>query len=399
MRRTSSLRIILLGYVVRAPLAGLAWHHLQYVLGLTRLGHDVYYFEDSDDYASCYNPESNVQGTDPSYGLQFLSSALSHLGLQKRWAYYDAHTTQWRGPCADHVLSICATADLCINLSAVNPLRPWLMQVPVRVLLDTDPAFTQVRHLTSAGAFERAARHNVFCSFGENLPTGRSTIPDDGLPWQSTRQPIVLDAWSVTPGPADGPFTSVLVWEAYPALEYAGQRYGSKGDSFLPLLDLPAATGPVFQLAFGSRTQPGRLMQDHGWSVIDPREPTRTLARYERFIQTSKAEFSVAKHGYVVSRSGWFSERSAAYLASGRPVIAQDTGFREWMRVGEGVVPFADRQQALAAIDEINRSYKRHCSAAREVAREYFAAEDVLARLVDRVMVPVTQSRADRQRR
>ena len=136
------LRIIVLGYIVRGPLGGLAWHHLQYVLGLVELGHDVIFVEDSDDYPACYDPARNVVDTDPSYGLDFTARTFERVGLGQRWAYYDAHTTRWLGPCAGQVLSLCASADLLLNLSGVNPLRPWLLQIPARALVDTDPVFT-----------------------------------------------------------------------------------------------------------------------------------------------------------------------------------------------------------------------------------------------------------------
>ena len=385
-RVSSGLRIVVLGYVVRAPLAGLAWHYLQYVLGLARLGHEVYFVEDSDDYPSCYNPESLAFGIDPGYGLQFLSDCLTELDAPARWAYYDSHRDAWHGPDAAHIHEILKGADLCLNISGVNPLRPWLMEIPVRALVDTDPAFTQIRHLESPDARARAERHTAFFSFGEEIPTGRATVPNDGLPWQPTRQPIVLASWPVTPGHPDGRFTSVLVWEAYPAVEHAGRRYGAKSDSFAPFLALPARTGPIFELAFGSRTAPGQLMSDHGWTLVNPLHVSRTLERYRRFLQTSKAEFSIAKHGYVVSRSGWFSERSAAYLASGRPVVAQETGFSDWLPTGHGVVPFSTLDEALSAIASVNDRYEAHCGAARDLAAAFFDSAAVLTRLVDAAM-------------
>ena len=307
----------MLGYLVRGPLGGLAWHHLQYVLGLARLGHDVVFLEDSDDFPSCYNPITNVRAsTDPGYGLAFATQTFERTGLGGCWAYYDAHTAQWLGPLADGAREFCGMADLCLNLSGMNPVRPWLEGIPVRALIDTDPAFTQIRHLTDPEARERARQHTAFFTFAENLPARRSTIPDDGLPWRATRQPVVLDAWPVTPGPAGGKFTSVMLWESYDAQRYNGRRYGQKAASFTPYLDLPRRTGRIFELAVGSSAAPGLMLEDHGWDVIDPREPTRDPWAYQRYIQASKAEFGVAKHGYVVSRSGWFSERSAAYLAS-----------------------------------------------------------------------------------
>ena len=142
------MRIIVLGYIVRGPIGGMAWHHLQYVLGLTRLGHDVYFFEDSDDYPSCYDPTTNCMQVDASYGLTFTSRTFNAIGLSEKWAYYDAHTQTWSGPAGSKALEICASADLFLNISGVNPLRDWFEHVPVRVLIDTDPVFLQIAHLT-----------------------------------------------------------------------------------------------------------------------------------------------------------------------------------------------------------------------------------------------------------
>jgi hypothetical protein len=210
------LRIIVLGYIVRGPIGGMAWHHLQYVLGFTRLGHDVFFLEDSDDYDSCYNPLTNAMQTDPSYGLGFAQRCFARLDLAERWAYYDAHTRNWLGPAAGKALELCATADILVNVSGVNPLREWFAKIPVRVLIDTDPVFMQVRHLQNSRAREMAARHTAFLSFGENIGK-TATVPDDCFDWRPTRQPVVLDCWPVTPGPKDGKFTTVMQWESYPS--------------------------------------------------------------------------------------------------------------------------------------------------------------------------------------
>jgi hypothetical protein len=381
------LRIIVLGSIVRLPLGGIAWHHLQYVMGLARLGHDVYFVEDSNDYVwSCYDPTRHVTDRDPTYGLKFAADTFARVGLGDRWAYYDAHTLRWLGPCAEQIQHLCATGDLLLNLGLSNPLRPWTLQLPVRVLIDTDPVFTQIRHATDPDSQGRAVQHTAFLSFGENVGLARSGIPADGLPWQATRQPVVLDAWPVTPGPTHGKFTTVMQWDSYPAREYNGCRYGMKSDSFWPYIDLPESAGPVFELAVGSASAPRALLRSKGWEIRNPLEPTRDPWMYQRYVQQSKAEFSVAKHGYVISRSGWFSERSAAYLASGRPVLLQDTGFSDWLPTGAGVIPFSTPQEALAGVQEISRRYAFHCQAARAIAEEYFDARQVLSHLLTYVM-------------
>jgi len=379
------MRIIVHGYLVRGPLGGIAWHHLQYVLGLRRLGHDVYFIEDSDDYPSCYDPVRNVTDTDPGYGLRFAAAAFSRLGLGARWAYYDAHRRVWHGP-ARRPAELCASGDILLNLSGVTPLRSWVERIPARVFVDTDPVFTQVRHLKEPAARGRAAAHNVFFSFGENIGHPDCTIPVDGFPWQPTRQPVVLDAWKPTPGDGRHPLTSVMQWGSYAPAEHNGTFYGMKAESFGPYLDLPQKCGERFALAIGSRAEPRRHLERHGWSVTDPREATRDPWTYQAFIASSKAEFGIAKHGYVISRSGWFSERSASYLASGRPVVVQETGFSRWLEAPGGVLPFTTPEEALAQLDALNHGYAFRCRAARATAEEYFESGTVLAQLLAAAM-------------
>jgi len=378
------LRIIVLGYIVRCPLGGMAWHHLQYMMGLHDIGHDMYFVEDSDDTPwCCYDPVRGITDADSTYGLQFTARVFKRVGLDNRWAYYDAHTPRWFGPCADRIMEISASADLLLNLSCANPLRPWWMKIPVRALIDTDPVFTQIRNLTDPARRHRSSQHTAFLSFGENIGLSRSAIPADGLPWQATRQPVVLDAWPVTPGSTNGKFTTIMQWDSYSTCEYNGRRYGMKADAFGPYLALPDKAGPIFELAVGSPSAPRPLLRSKGWVVRDPLEPTRDPWTYQRYIQQSKAEFSIAKHGYVVSRSGWFSERSAAYLASGRPVLLQDTGFSDWLPTGAGVIPFSTPEEALAGIQEISSRYEFHCRAARAIVEAYFDARKVLPRLIE----------------
>jgi hypothetical protein len=377
------LRIIVLGYIVRGPLGGLAWHHLQYVMGLSLLGHEVYFVEDSDDYEGCYNPQTGITGSDPSYGLRFAEHSFKMVELQDRWAYYDAHTLCWHGPCAENIMGICEHADVLLNVSGVNPIRPWFGNIPIRVLIDTDPAFTQIRHLNDPAARQLALKHNVFLTFAENFGTEGCVVPDDGLPWQATRQPVVLQAWPVVPAPKDGNFTTVMQWDSYKVREHNGIRYGMKSSSFEPYLDLPRYTDARLELAVGSETAPRKLLKENGWLVCDPLEVTRDLNTYRQYIQRSKAEFSIAKHGYVVTRSGWFSERSANYLASGRPVLVQETGFSSWMNSGAGVIAFNSPDEAIAGIEQIYRNYALHCEAARAVAEAYFDSSMVLTGMIE----------------
>jgi len=383
----TGLRVIVLGYVVRGPLGGFASYHLQYLVGLQRLGHDVYFVEDSDDYPGCYDPRTTDTGIDPTYGLDFAARTFAGAGLADRWAYYDAHAGQWCGPSAARVLDACASAHVLLNVGGANPIRPWLAGIPARAFIDLDPVFTQVRHLTDPASRARAAQHTAFFSVGENIGRRQSSVPDDGLPWQATRQPIVLDLWPVTPGPRGGSFTTVMLWDSYATVEHGGVQYGMKSASYAPYLELPETAGRVFEVAVGSESAPRTLLREKGWRVSDSSSQTRDVCAYRQFIQTSKAEFSVAKQAYVTTRSGWFGDRSVAYLASGRPVLLQDTGFSDWLPARSGLLAFSTPEEAVDRLAEINGRYAFHCQAARAVAEDYFDSRTVLRHLIDRATV------------
>jgi hypothetical protein len=379
------VRILVLGYVVRCPIGGMAWHYAQYAKGLLDLGHDVYFIEDSEDHEwSCYNPVTHEQGIDPEHGLEFAGSVFGRLGLGSRWAYYDAHKGLWRGPCAADAPGICTDAELLLNISGSNPVRPWMEAVPHRVFIDTDPAFEQVRQITVARRAERAAHHNSFFTFGENFGRPACSIPDDGLPWQPTRQPVVLRLWPVAPPPDEARLTTVMQWDSYESREYDGVEYGMKSRSFGEFAHLPGIVDVELELALGSKDAPKDELRARGWHLSNPLEATRDPWTYQEFIQHSLGEFSVAKHGYVVTRSGWFSERTANYLASGRPVIVQDTGFGDWMETGAGVWPVQTADDARAAIDDMLRNYAGHSEAARAIAERSFDSDRVLNDLLDR---------------
>ena len=386
---TQRLRVVVLGYIVRGPVGGMAWHHLNYVLGLHRLGHDVLFIEDSDDSGwSCYNPSTGETGPDPSYGLDFAREAFGRLGLAAHWAYWDQNTGRWLGARAGDAEAWCRTADLLVSVSGINPLRPWTRAIPRRVFIDTDPVFTQIRHLTDAGARARALAHNLFFTFGENFGLPGCTMPDDGLPWVATRQPVVLDAWTALPPPArgDAAFTTVMQWDSYPSREYGGRTFGMKSRSFVEYADLPRLAPVPLELALGGGGAPRAELRVQGWRLSDPLVVARSPWDYQDYIRGSRGEFGVAKHGYASTACGWFSERTACYLASGRPAVVMDTGFSRWLAAGEGVVAFRSPVEALAGIEAIVRDPRRHETAAREIAATYFDSDVVLARLIDAAM-------------
>jgi len=382
--KPGGLRILVLGYIVRGPMGGMTWHHLQYVLGLRQLGHDVFFLEDSGDTEySCYDPKRNVTDADPTFGLAYIRDVFKRVDMADRWAYYDHHTGNWKGPISGNVKAIIASADLLLNLSCSNPIRLWLEDVPVRVLIDTDPVFTQIRNLTDNDRNSLCRKHNVFFTFGENYGKENCTIPVDGFPWKPTRQPVVMQEWPLTKGPGNGNFSTVMKWESYPGKTYNGQYFGMKSESFTPFIDLPSQTKQTLELSMSDHPEVQKELHKKGWKISNSLQLSSNPWAYQKFIQSSKGEFSIAKHGYVQANTGWFSERSTAYLASGRPVICQDTGFGETIKCGEGLVAFKTVDEAVAGLEKVNKSYEKHCKKARDLVEEYFNSKKVLDNLLN----------------
>lgn len=382
--------VVVMGYVVRGPLGGMAWSDLQYVASLRAAGCRVAYVEDSDDYPSCYDPRTNETTTDARYGLSFAQAALADVGAGDAWSYYDAHTRTWHGPLGTRGPDVFAEADVVLNLAGVNPLRGWALDVPVRVLVDQDPAFTQIRNLTDPGRAAHTRSHNAWATFAGCLGDADCSVPDDGVQWVPTRQPVLVDRFPAAPGPASGSFTTVMQWESYPAIELDGRRFGMKSESFETFERLPEHTDERLELAVGAPGPVRERLEAAGWATIDPRGVTRTPAAYEGYIRSSKGELGIAKHGYVASRSGWFSERSLAYMASGRPVVLQDTGFSRWLPTGAGVVAFESVEEAAEGLSAVSADYARHCAAAREIAAEHFDGPRLVTQLLDHAAAGVS---------
>ncbi|RPA68616.1 hypothetical protein EF405_08525 [Cyclobacteriaceae bacterium YHN15] len=378
------LRILVMGYLVRGPIAGMTWHHVQYLLSLKALGHQISYYEDSDDtpYA-CYNPETHITDHNPTYGLKYVQQLFDKLGLEIKWAYYDANFGKWYGKSAKEFSKCNSDFDMLINVSGINPIRDWMGNIPIRVFIDTDPVFTQVRNIHEPARKTLTGSHTKLFSFGENIQHPSSKIPDDGFKWQVTRQPISLDLWKHNHPLIGNRFTSIMQWKSYSPVKFQGITYGLKGESFSIIENIPLKSRNEIEIALGGDGVPRNELLEKNWVLVDPMKVSIDPWIYQRYIQQSKGEFTVAKHGYVISNSGWFSERSACYLASGRPVITQETGFSQWMETGEGVLSFETEEQAISAMNEVNSNYEKHCLKALEIAQEYFDGEKILQRLID----------------
>jgi hypothetical protein len=252
------------------------------------------------------------------------------------------------------------------------------------VYVDSDPMFTQIKLAKHQTYFQdQIDVHDRHFTFGESPA---SEVPDTGHHWSPTRQPVVLAEWEQRT-PHRHVFTTVMNWTSYNDVEYEGRTYAQKDVEFLRFLDLPQRVAPsVLEVAANvgkTRHTPKQRLAHHGWRIVDPDEACPDLESYRAYIQSSQAEWSVAKQAYVAARTGWFSCRSACYLAAGRPVVVQDTGFSAVLPVGEGIVPFTTLEEAIEGVRSVEADYARHAKAARAIAGEFFDSGVVLGRLIE----------------
>ena len=370
------MKILFAGIIARYPFGGVTWCSLMYLLGLRALGHEVFYIEDTGECV--YDPVLNTRATDPSYGTTYINAALEPYGLGDRWSFVN-YDGSYHGRSGDEVRRFCADADLYINLSGGSWFwRDEYARIKRSVFIDSDPAFTQLAIAKAEPWYvDFFRRFNHLFTFGANIGTPACAIPVGDFTWHKTWQPVTLDDWRTTAAPGPN-FSTVMTWQ----IESFADVGGNKDQEFVKYIDLPSRTRQPFELAING---PQQLLREHGWATLPAMEVSRTPNLYRDFIHQSRGEFGVAKHTYVANRSGWFSDRTECYLASGRPAVVQDTGWTAHLPHGEGLFAFSNPEDALAGIEAINADYDRHARRAVEIAREHFEATRVLTRLLNTV--------------
>ena len=374
-------RVVVCGIAGQLPLAGVALHYLQYCLGLRDLGIDVFYLEDNAAWP--YHPWANEPDPEASYTIPWLDDVFGRFELA--WAYRSPNGA-YHGAGEDEVKRRCCDADLLLNVSGGHEPVDHHRSARVLAYVDTDPGFVQVA-AANGDARSRAwlEAHDVLFTFAERVGQPGCRLPDAGLRWLPTRQPVHLPFWAEVDDEPGTVYTTVMNWRAYGSTEWEGDAWGQKDAEFPLVFDLPRATGLEFELALGGDDAPWDELGRAGWRLVDPREPTREPWTFRDYISASRGEVTVAKQAYVRSGSGWFSERSANYLAAGRAVVAQDTGWAEVLEIGDGddgLLPFNTADEARAAVLEVEADPARHGAAARRVAESRFDARRVLERLL-----------------
>jgi len=382
-RRQHTVKIIFAGTIGRSGLGGQAWASLQYLLGARALGHEVFYLEDCGISSWVYDWAREEWTTELDYPAGYVRDCLAPFGFDDRWIYRTNDGSVGASPGA--FLEFCAEADLLL-MRAV-PLWVWRKEYDNprrRIFLDVDPGFTQITLASDKGLAEGIARCERRFTLGQRFGAADCPVPAFGGPWLKTLPPVFLPEWPFA-GVAATHFTSVMRWQGFREVTYAGVSYGQRDKQFPRFLDLPKRTPQKFRIA-----QMGidpELLESHGWEVAPGEIISRTPTTYREFIQHSRAEFGVPKNGYVRMRGGWFSDRSVCYLASGRPVLLEDTGLDDWLPIGEGVVTFPDLDEALAGVDRINAHYENQRRAARQLAEDIFSTDLVLPAVLETAMI------------
>ena len=390
-------KIVLLGMMTKMPVAGVVWQNLHYLLGLRRLGFDAYYVESHARTPSMLMETEHDDSSALAAG--FIDRVLRRFDLGDRWAYHALHADgRVYGMSSERLRRLYRDAALIVNLHGGTEPLPEHYERNRLIYLETDPVQLQVElHDGLESTIQFLEPHVAFFTFAENLGKPGCRLPvSRRFDFKPTRQPVVTELWMGADAD-NGAFTTIGNWrQAWRMVDHGGERYSwSKHEEFMKILDLPTRASAQFDLALSSYEEPDReLLEGHGWRVRPALEFSRDADRYRDYVKCSRGEFTVAKDQNVRMQTGWFSDRSATYLASGRPVITQDTGFGSVLPVGEGLFAFSDMDDVVQAVAHVEADYERQRRSAFAIAREFFDADLVLTRLVESVGEEVPRSRA-----
>ena len=373
--------IVFAGTIGRSGVGGLAWAHMQYLAGFRQLGHDAVYLEDCGDESWVYHWENQTLTNDLRYPADYVSACLEPLDMGTQWIYRAGSRSE--GLSIEEIGEICSEADLLIVWA--DALGSWRREYDMpsrRAFIDVDPGFTQISLLQGDADLNALVdRCERLFTIAPGIGQPGSEIPTAGMEWHHLWPPVALEHWPFAEDGAASHFTSVMKWRGFHDAEFGGRSYGQKDREFPRFIGLPRLTDQPLRIAhLGADAEE---LRSHGWDAVAGEIPSRTPWTFRDFVQESRAEFGVAKHGYVRMQDGWFSDRSVCYLASGRPLVVEDTGQGQYLPTGEGLVIFRDLEEAVGGIDTINSDYERHRRRARQLAEDYFSTQKVIPHLLE----------------
>ena len=383
-------RLIVMGFMGSIPISGVIWQHIHYIVGLQRLGHDVYYIEDSARVP--YNPETGEENLEFAYAAKLLSRLGAEFGFEHRWSFCARFLPQnpTAGLSLPRIRGLYREADAILNVCGAQEFNEDLLASERVLYIESDPGLEQIRvDQRRRATIRQLRRHHALFTFGENVGAPEFAVPAHRMKWLPTRQPVVTDLWKTGRAPSRRALLTTvanLSTAGKKDFTWRGQTYlWSKTPAFLRFINAPRVAGEPFEIAAsGVDAKLARRFERHGWRLRSTEKLSLNPAKYRDYIRASKGEFTVAKDQYVRLNTGWFSDRSACYLAAGRPVITQHTGFTDHYGAGGGLFAFQSLDEIAEAVKTINADYAYHSRAARRLAQEVFEAENVLRSLLER---------------
>jgi hypothetical protein len=365
--------------MVRYPVGGIHQWMLGWLVGLQRLGHEVYLVEKSGWPRSCYDLSKRIMTDDCSYGVSVVNALLERFALERNWCFVDA-SGHYHGLPREHVQALFKSADLFIDHEGLE----WLDEaadVPLRVFVDGEPGWYQIK-LEKDPNLNRTFNYTHYYTDGTNIGTDRSCAPTGGREWRHLVSPVLTEFFPYHPVNAEAPFTTVMNWNSHKHIEFQGVTYRQKEAEFAKFIDLPRRTPARMEIAVSGSNVPWEQLKSYGWNVRDADDVTVSIDSFRDYILASKGTFTVAKHVFVATNSGMFAEREAYYMATGRPAVVEETGFSAYLPVGRGLFAVRTVEEAANAIDEIMGDFERHSRAAHEIAIEFFDAPRVLGKFL-----------------
>jgi hypothetical protein len=381
-------RIVVMGFMGSMPIAGVIWQHVHYIVGLQQLGHDVYYIEDSARLP--YNPKTYQVNNDFDYAAKILGRLAREFNFESHWAFCARYLkgNPTAGLALGKIKQLYRDADAILNICGTQELNNDLLESHRLIYVESDPGVEQIKiDKGTRSTMDYLRSHRALFTFGENVGTKRFPVPAHGFKWLPTRQPVVIGLWQTRRLPARiAVFTSIANWSTsgLKDISWRGEKYlWSKSREFLRFVMAPEKAGETFELATNIKDQKTRVrIKRNGWRLRSPLDLSINYWLYRDYVQRSKGEFTVAKDQYVRLNTAWFSDRSACYLAAGRPVITQETGFTKLYGGDAGLFAFKALSEIVEAVKMINADYSKHSRAAREIACEIFDAKRVLGSLL-----------------
>jgi hypothetical protein len=369
--------------MVRYPLGGMMSWVLQYLTGLTKLGHEVYFVEKYGYPGSCFNPVTRSMSDNCSYGVHAVQKLLSKFQLGDNWCFVARDGTYY-GIARGNIESLFTEADLFIDMGTHGAWLEEAAVTPIKVLLDGEPGYTQIRMANNAYGENNQAYDRYFTN-GLNIGTPASIAPDAGIRWEHIPHPIDTEQVIYSQPQREGPFSTIMNWRSHDPVTYNGKSYGQKDVEFNKIIELPGKIREKMEVAVAGNQVPRDKLRNNLWNVVNGHEVTRDYDTFLNYLRKSKGEFSICKNVFVATNSGWFSDKSAMFLALGRPVVLQDTGFSEHLPCGMGLFAFRTEEEALEAIDRVSKDYRENTKKAREIACEYLEAGKIMQKFLDQI--------------